>query len=84
MKVKCPFMLRYVSGGIGWKVIFRGELHNHKRSKDLEYHDILSRLKDHKRQFVNDMTKYNMILRYIVATLKNKDSENLTGVNLIC
>lgn len=80
MKVKCPFRLRFVSAGIGWKVIVRCKLHNHKLSKNLEGRDILGPLKDHERQFLNDMTKYNMTPRYIVISLKDKDSQNLTSV----
>ncbi|XP_058733798.1 uncharacterized protein LOC131605466 [Vicia villosa] len=83
MKVKCPFRLRYVPSGIGSNVIIRCEMHNHKLSKDLEGHDILDRLKDHERQFTDDMTKYNMTQRYIVAALKDKDSENLTSVTQV-
>lgn len=47
MKVKCPFRLRYVPSGNGWKWMVRYGLHNHKLSKDLEGHGILGRLKDH-------------------------------------
>lgn len=57
MKVKCPFRLRSVLSGDGWKVIVRCGLHNHQLSKDLDGHDILDHLKDHERQFANDMTK---------------------------
>ncbi|XP_050902860.1 uncharacterized protein LOC127115324 [Lathyrus oleraceus] len=79
-RVKCPFRLRSLSNGSGWKVVVRCELQNHKPSKDLEGHDILGRLKDHERRYVNDMIKYNMSPRYIVATLKDKDPGNLTSV----
>lgn len=70
-------------GGICWKVIVRCGLHNHKLSKNLEGHDILGRLKDYKRQCVNEMTKYNMTSRYIVDALKDKDPENLTSVTQV-
>lgn len=83
MKVKCPFRLRYVSSDRGWKVVVRCGLHNHKLSKDLDDHDILGRLKDHERLFMNEMTKYNMVPRYIVASLKDKDPENLTSVTQV-
>ncbi|KAI5421169.1 hypothetical protein KIW84_044859 [Lathyrus oleraceus] len=63
MKVKCTFRPRSVASGSGWKVMVRCKLHNHKLSKDLEGHDILSCLKDYERQFVNDMTKCNMTPR---------------------
>lgn len=72
MKVKYPFRLRSMPSGSGWKVIVRCELHTHKLSKDLEGRDILDCLKVHERQFVNDMTKYNMASRYIVSALKDK------------
>lgn len=42
-------------------------------AKDLNGNDVLGRLKDHEIKFVNNMTKYNMALRYIVATLKDRD-----------
>lgn len=80
MKVKCPFRLRSVPSGSGWKVMVRCGLHNHKVSKDLEGHGILDRLKDHERQFLNNMTKYNMAPRYIVVALKGRVLENLTSV----
>ncbi|XP_050875265.1 uncharacterized protein LOC127078894 [Lathyrus oleraceus] len=80
MKVKCPFRLRYVANDSGWKVMIRCGLHNHKLSKNLDDHDILGLLKDHERQFVNDMTKYNMAQKYIVTALKDKDPDNFTSV----
>lgn len=83
MKVKCPFRLRSVAGGIGWKVIVKCELHNHKISKDLEGRDILGHLKDHKRQFMNHMMKYNMAPRYMVAALKDKNPENFISVTQV-
>lgn len=64
-------------------VIVRYGLHNHQLSKNLNVNDILNRLKDHERQFVNDMTKYNMAQRYIVVALKDKDLENLTNVTRV-
>ncbi|XP_058725673.1 uncharacterized protein LOC131596966 [Vicia villosa] len=73
MKVKCSFRLRYVPSGICWKVMVRCRMNNHKLFEDLEGHHLLGRLKDHERKFMNDMTKYNMALRY-------KDSKNLTNV----
>ena len=72
-----------VLNGIGWKVMVRCGLHNHRLDKDLKGHDILGRLKDHERKFVNDMTKWNMAPRYIVASMKDKDPENLTRVTQV-
>ncbi|CAI8612974.1 unnamed protein product [Vicia faba] len=83
MKVRCPFRLRSVPSGIGWKVMVRCGMHNHRLDKDLEGHDILDRLKDHERKFVNDMTKYNMAPRYIIYALKDKDPENLTSITQV-
>ncbi|XP_050910015.1 uncharacterized protein LOC127123879 [Lathyrus oleraceus] len=83
MKVKCPFRLRSALSGTGWKVMVRCGLHNHKLSENLDGHDILGRLKVHERQFINDMTKYNMASRYIVPALKNKYPENLTSVTQV-
>ncbi|XP_050890431.1 uncharacterized protein LOC127095843 [Lathyrus oleraceus] len=80
IKVKCPFMLRSVSSGRGWKVTVMCEFHNHILSKNLDGNDVLDRLKDHERNFVNDMTKCNMTPRYTVVALKNRDLENLTSV----
>ncbi|XP_050919598.1 uncharacterized protein LOC127137155 [Lathyrus oleraceus] len=80
IKVKCPFMLRSVSSGSGWKVTVRCEFHNNTLSKDLERDGVLGRLKYHERKFVNDMTKHNMTPRYIVVALKDRDIENLTSV----
>lgn len=45
MKVKCPFMMRYVSSDIGLKVMVRCGFHNRKLAIDLDGHDILGRLK---------------------------------------
>lgn len=84
MKVKCPFRLRFVPSGIGWKMIVRCGMHNHKLSKDLKGRDILYRLKDHERQFVSDMTKYNLALGYIIVALKDKDLENLMSITKVC
>lgn len=49
----------------------------------MEDHDIFDHLKDHERQFVNDMTQYNMTPRYILAALKDKYPENLTSVTQV-
>src|ERR1051325_6890648 len=73
MKVKCPFRLRSVPSGDGWKVMVRCGMHNHKLDKELVGHDILGRLKEEERKIVNDMTKYNMAPRYIASALKDKD-----------
>lgn len=62
MNVKYPFMLRSVSCGSGWKVTVRCGFQNHMLAKDLNGNDILGRLKDHERKFMNDMTKLNMTL----------------------
>ncbi|XP_050914644.1 uncharacterized protein LOC127129523 [Lathyrus oleraceus] len=83
MKVKCPFRLRSASSGSSWKIMVRYGFQNHKLFKDLDGHDILDHLKVHERQFVNDMTKYNMTLQYIASALKDKDPENLTSVTQV-
>lgn len=61
-------------------MIIRCGLHNHKLSKNLEDYDILNRIKVNERYFVNDTTKYTMTPWCIVATLKEKDPENITSV----
>ncbi|XP_058741481.1 protein FAR1-RELATED SEQUENCE 5-like [Vicia villosa] len=58
-------------------------MHNHRLDKDMLGHDILGRLKDDERKFVNDMMKYNMEPRYIASALKDKDPENLTNITQI-
>ncbi|XP_058733650.1 protein FAR1-RELATED SEQUENCE 5-like [Vicia villosa] len=83
MRLRCPFRLRSVPSGIGWKVVVKCGMHNHILDKDMLGHDILGRLKDDERKFVNDMTKYNMAPRYIVSALKDKDPENLTSITHI-
>lgn len=40
-------------------------------------------LKVHERNFVNDVTKYNMALQNIIVVLKDKDPENLTSVTQV-
>ncbi|XP_058783719.1 uncharacterized protein LOC131658444 [Vicia villosa] len=80
MKVKCPFMLRSVPSGSSLKVKVRCGFHNHILVKDLYGHGVLGRLKENERQFVNDMIKYNMVPRYIIAALKYRDPKNLTSV----
>ncbi|XP_058751096.1 protein FAR1-RELATED SEQUENCE 5-like [Vicia villosa] len=75
--------LRSVPSGIRWKVMVECGMHNHRLHKDMLGHDILGRLKDDERKFVNDMTKYNMAPRYIVSTLKDKDPENITSITQI-
>ncbi|XP_058741131.1 protein FAR1-RELATED SEQUENCE 5-like [Vicia villosa] len=83
MRLRCPFRLRSVPSGIGWKVVVKCGMHNHRLDKDLVGHDILGRLKDDERKFVNDMTKYNMAPRYIVSALKDKDPRNITSTTQI-
>ncbi|XP_058742340.1 protein FAR1-RELATED SEQUENCE 5-like [Vicia villosa] len=56
---------------------------SYKLDKDLVGHDILGRLKDDERKFVNDMTEYNMTPRYVVSALKDKDPKNLTSITQI-
>ncbi|XP_058772442.1 uncharacterized protein LOC131646426 [Vicia villosa] len=70
MKVKCAFRLRSIPSGINWKVIVKYRTHNHIVDNDLEVHNILGHLKDHERKFVNDMTKYDMALRYRIPLLE--------------
>ncbi|XP_058760449.1 uncharacterized protein LOC131633780 [Vicia villosa] len=83
MRLRCTFRLRFVQSGIGWKVVVKCGMHNHRLDKDLVGHDILGRLKYDERKFVNDMTKYNMAPRYIVSVLKDKYPENLTSITQI-
>lgn len=83
MKVKCSFMLRLVPCGSGWNVMVSCGFPNHKLAKDLDDHDILGRFKDNERQFVNDMTKYYMALKYIIAVLKYRYPEDLTSVTQV-
>lgn len=73
MKVKYPFMMRYVPSGGDWKDMVMCWFLNHILSKDLDGNDILGRLKGHERKFVNYMTKYKMAPRYTVAALKYRD-----------
>ncbi|XP_058758563.1 uncharacterized protein LOC131631810 [Vicia villosa] len=81
MKVKCPFILRSMPSESRWKIIVRCEFHNHMLAKDLNGNAVLGPLKDYKIKFVNDMTKYNLAPKYIVAALKDKDPENLMSIN---
>ncbi|XP_058739140.1 uncharacterized protein LOC131611031 [Vicia villosa] len=83
LRLRCPFRLRSAPSGIGWKVVVKCGMHNHRLDKDMLGHDILGRLKDDERKFVNDMTKYNMARRYIAPALKDKDPENLTSITHI-
>ncbi|XP_058775518.1 uncharacterized protein LOC131649777 [Vicia villosa] len=83
LKVKCLFRLRSIPSGLSWKVMVRGGMHNHRVDNDLEDHNILCRLKDHERKFVNDMTNYNMAPRYIIVALKDKDPENFTSITQV-
>lgn len=43
-------------------------------AKDLNENDVLGRLNDHERKFVNDMTKLDMASRYIVVIFKRQRS----------
>jgi len=80
MKVQCSFMLRFVSSGSGLKVKVRLGFQNHEIAMDLDGHDILGCLKHNEGHFLNDITKYNMVARYIVVALKDRDPKNLTNV----
>ncbi|XP_058762437.1 uncharacterized protein LOC131635808 [Vicia villosa] len=52
MRLRCPFRLRFVSSGIGWKVVVKCGMHNHRLDKDMLGHDILGRLKDDERSTI--------------------------------
>ena len=49
MKVKFPFMLRFVPSGSGWKLTVRRGFQNHMLVNDLNGNDVLGHLKDHER-----------------------------------
>lgn len=83
MKVKCLFMLRFVSSGNDWKVTIWCRFNNHTLFKDLDENDILARLKYYEKKIVKDMTKYNMAIMYIVVALKESGLENLTSVTQV-
>lgn len=51
--------------------------HNHELAEDLEAYDILGRLNRNERFIVNDITKYHMVLRFIVTTFKDRDVDNM-------
>lgn len=68
------------ASGSSWKVTIRCEFHNHILVEDLHGHDILGYFKDNERQFVNDMTKYDMVPRYIIIILKDRDPEKMTSI----
>ncbi|XP_058733588.1 uncharacterized protein LOC131605222 [Vicia villosa] len=70
MRIKCPFRLRSVPSGASWKVMVRYAMHTYRLYGGLEGHDILGRLKDDEKKFVNDMTKYNMAPRYWIPLLE--------------
>lgn len=57
-------LLRYVPSGSGWKVSFT----------NLYGHDKLGNLKHNERQFVSDMTKYNIAHMFIIVALEDKYS----------
>lgn len=80
MKVKCQFMQRFVSNGCGWKVMVRFGFHNYKLAKNLDGHDVLGSLKDDETQLVNDITKYDETLMYIIIASEDRDPENLKYV----
>ncbi|XP_058775604.1 uncharacterized protein LOC131649878 [Vicia villosa] len=83
MKMKCPFIMRSMPSGSGWKVMVKCGFHSHILANDLNGNDILVRLKDHERNFINDMTKYNMAHKYIVDALKDTDPKNLTSITQV-
>ncbi|XP_058726885.1 uncharacterized protein LOC131598283 [Vicia villosa] len=83
IRLNCLFRLRSALSGIGWKVVVRCRMHNHRLDKDMLGHDMLGRLKDDERKVVNDMTKYNMTPRYIASALKDKDPKNLTSITQV-
>ena len=57
------------------------KFHNHILAKDLDGHDVLGCLKDNERKFVNVNTRYNIVPRYIIAALKDRDP--VTSVTLM-
>lgn len=73
-------MLRFVSSGSGCKRMVRYGVQNHELADDLMGHDILGHLKPEESLFVNDMTKYHILLRYIMVALKDRDFDNPMSV----
>lgn len=77
---KMLFTLKSVPSGSSWKVIVRCEFYSHILPKTLDGYDILGRSKNNERMFLNDMTIYNMIPKYILVAFKDRDRENLRAL----
>lgn len=56
------------------------DIQNYDLVEGLDGHDVLGRLKPKEREFVNDMTKSNKVLRFIVVALKDMNVGNMTIV----
>lgn len=56
------------------------DIQNYDLVEGLEGHDVLGRLKPEEREFVNDMTKSNKVLKFIVVALKDMNVGNMTTV----
>lgn len=67
------FFLIYESSSCGWNIKVGCDIHNHGLTEDLDDHDTLERLNPEVRQFVNEVTKYNMTSMYIIGTLKDRN-----------
>lgn len=61
-----------MSSGCGLNIKVRCGIHNPHLAEDLDGNNILGRLKSKERHYVNDVTKYNMTLVYIMSALKDE------------
>lgn len=71
--------MRYAQSGCGWNIKVRSGIHNQCLAEDLDAHNILCHLRPGEIKLVNNMTKDNMTLGYIMGASKDVNVENLTN-----
>ncbi|KAJ1439532.1 PKS-NRPS hybrid synthetase [Sesbania bispinosa] len=82
-KCDCPFRLRPVSTGDGWRLNVVCGYHNHEVAENLEGHAYAGRLNVDELSLVNDMTKNMVKPRNILLTLKEHNKDNVTTIKQI-
>ena len=83
-KCGCPFMLKGVPlGGDRWKLeVVCGE-HNHVIPNTLVGHSFAGRLKEDEKKIVKDLSLCGVKPKQILATLKQRDPDNLATMKTI-
>ncbi|CAJ2677407.1 unnamed protein product, partial [Trifolium pratense] len=80
-KCKCPFRLRgyYNEETKLWRLTVVNGMHKHELDKGLEGHLVAGLLKQHEKEFMEEMTRNAVAPKNILSTLKERDPYNKTS-----